>query len=1006
MKRRSNKSHKVPNVKLRPAQPDALKTHASRFSDAECWAEDSQLGSDDTVLPDVCPRPFKKVVLCATGISDKPTLFKQALELGAQSTSAFTDRVTHLIAADPGGAKYRCAVERKIPIMHSSWITESYATWLRGDDVDFDESVATYRLPIFSDVVLCLSDNDDIEHRKEVTRLVTEHKGTLLKNLERPVRVTHLLCSGDEETDKLRYAAKFNERGEANIHIVWEEWFWDSLEFGGRFDESLYHIRNPRPERRNPEPATSPPPSSLGPSDTSPSKNPTPHQHTADSDQDDDDDEVVASIKKIPAVTLHLWSSLLKVRGYEVQDGKLLQSPTKPKPARLPPVEPIKAGGSIISAFRRANSFAIPEATNGSTRQPFRRVTTTTGVNLRNSPLPEVAESHAGPSGSAVAGPSNLNKDAMAAESAILFVGLRFRALGEARSASVREAIKQKGGQLVSDAEADEDVDYVIVRLVSGTKIYRDETEETLRPKYRTECWLEKCIYEDRICDPEEHITFRPLSVPLPVSDTEFINMSFSGFEDSEACWLTRLLRALGINHAKAFSRRSTHLLCPSGVGLKFTTAKEWGIPVVNTDWLAAIATSGSVPPIGPYVVGGAHGRPSNQSPKPNVDAKGKGRAADLWNSKQSETKSTTYAEQDFAMQDITNPVNELQHDDNLPQLIPPLKSQPASETLPTRPATPLKFGVPSDILIRPSLTNHPANTPPRHLRTPTRSSKRLNIAGLPTRPNSTTSTPTKTPGSRTGRVRSRSQFLNSQLLPPSEHQQQLSQPLPQGAVPSSQDDEKRIPSSRTPSPMKTPQAVLRRRTSMSPTKLVVDPDAAKALKESITSLLGKRPSEEDAPGAQTMGGRPGKRVRPQRSKAQLKETSNNQVLSISTIPAPDFGETIQMFESIEDVNTSLSGEGDEEGLGVGARHPGDDSMRVSYEDPAQMDERKRLMNLLKSQAEIDVDAEEPEKKKVKTKGGGGKSRSGSARTASSASASGGSAPGASLRRSTRVAGS
>jgi len=36
----------------------------------------------------------------------QPTLFKQAVELGATCTPAFTDRVTHLVAVDHGGAKY------------------------------------------------------------------------------------------------------------------------------------------------------------------------------------------------------------------------------------------------------------------------------------------------------------------------------------------------------------------------------------------------------------------------------------------------------------------------------------------------------------------------------------------------------------------------------------------------------------------------------------------------------------------------------------------------------------------------------------------------------------------------------------------------------------------------------------------------------------------------------------------------------------------------------------
>jgi DNA replication regulator DPB11 len=64
------------------------------------------------------------------------------------------------------------------------------------------------------------------------------------------VKVTHLLCAGDNETDKMRYADKFNKRGEAKIHVVWEEWFWDCLEFGGRFEEKRYVVTRPRPERK------------------------------------------------------------------------------------------------------------------------------------------------------------------------------------------------------------------------------------------------------------------------------------------------------------------------------------------------------------------------------------------------------------------------------------------------------------------------------------------------------------------------------------------------------------------------------------------------------------------------------------------------------------------------------------------------------------------------------------------------------------------------------------
>ncbi|TFK34587.1 hypothetical protein BDQ12DRAFT_726811 [Crucibulum laeve] len=260
--KRSNKSAKVPNAKLRPPQQGALSRTESEVS--TWWAQDSQVASDDTAIMDTCPRPFRGIIICATGVVDKPTLFKQAIELGATPVSAFTDQVTHIIALDHGGAKYICALERKVPILRPSWITESYDVWLRGDDVDLDKSVTSHRLPIFSDIVLCPSGITDIRRRTQINKMVITHGGAYLKNLERPVKVTHLLCSGDEETDKMRYAQKFNDRGEAQIHIVWEEWFWDSLDFGGRFDEAKYRVDHPRPERKSKpeEVAASPAPQS------------------------------------------------------------------------------------------------------------------------------------------------------------------------------------------------------------------------------------------------------------------------------------------------------------------------------------------------------------------------------------------------------------------------------------------------------------------------------------------------------------------------------------------------------------------------------------------------------------------------------------------------------------------------------------------------------------------------------------------------------------------------
>ncbi|KAF4614207.1 hypothetical protein D9613_008021 [Agrocybe pediades] len=730
MRRRGNKSTKVPNVKLRPAYPAAGSSRSAAAAmvveEESCWAEETQSQgfftntSDDEdygddiygimglgrarsrMLADPCPRPLRGVCICASGVADKPTLFKQAVELGATCTRAFTDRVTHLVATGHGGAKYGCALERKIPILKPTWITENYKIWLRGDDFDFDESIQLHRLPIFSGVVLCPSGITDITTRTRISKLVTAHQGEYVKNLERPVRVTHLLCSGDEETEKMRYAEKFNERGEARIYMVWEEWFWDSLEFGGRFEEERYLVRRgPRPGRKSLTGAGSsspghPPPSSEVasqhdecPSSSAEDNPPLPlpgrrqqhfpappaqasqppqqsqHHHPANEQQPQPQDaaetteDEPAFINVLPAVTLQLWGSLLHRRGYEVSDGEVILSPSKAKAnnnakgkgraaageddmdvdvdgEQLAPLrlnkgkerEEMKFGAarSVISSFRRVNSFApaleassssLPgaEGPSGGRVLPFRRSKTVSGaVAFGGAPPP--AEDAAGPLGRAVstgdipgAGPSTSTSNAnpAAPPPKQIFAGMKLAALGEARTPTVRSAIEQHGGAWCADEE-EEGVDFIVVRLVSGSKLYRAEEDTKMRAKYRTECWLEQCIYADRVCEPEEQISSVPLGIEIPVFGAENILMAISGFDQSEACGLKRLFRALGITFTPTFSRKCTHLLCPSGTGQKYEKAREWGVPVVGREWLMMLCETGEVPVRGVGEVAGGAG--------------------------------------------------------------------------------------------------------------------------------------------------------------------------------------------------------------------------------------------------------------------------------------------------------------------------------------------------------------------------------------------------------------
>ncbi|KAF7313236.1 hypothetical protein MKEN_01010300 [Mycena kentingensis (nom. inval.)] len=551
MNRRANKSKKVPNVRMRPPNPPPKRVSPEPLSSL---APDVHLESP--VVNTTCPRPFKGFVLCITGILDKTPIIEPAVALGATHVSAFTDRVTHLISSQVGGAKYACAVMRKIPILKPSWVTQCFSVWQHGDDFDLDESIIRHRLPIFSDVVLCISTIPS-NRRKNMLDALVENGGAYVDAIQRPVRVTHLLVGGQgEESEEKLQAEKFNATREAAIMLVWEEWFWDSIEHGGRFEEERYDIRQP-PIRPFTAVAA-----------------PSPADNALLQDEASDVDELV-SVQRLPAVTLELWGSLLKTRGYEIERGAVMLSPRKARDmlangkSRNESAER-NQGESVIASFRRANTVVIAptlSATNA-TRMPFARSY-------------ESVE-HV-----------SIHKDGV-------FSGVRISLRGDTDTPKVHEAIVQVGGEIVTEG----DVDYIVVRLSSGSGFYLNEPSLELQARYRTECWLEQCLSLGRICLAEEHATFVPLDTRFPIPGANKIILSLSGLEDPELSWIRRLLEALGVTLAPSFTRQSTHLICPSATGAKFEHARKWGTPVVDLGWLQAMAKEGEVPDPFPFLVG------------------------------------------------------------------------------------------------------------------------------------------------------------------------------------------------------------------------------------------------------------------------------------------------------------------------------------------------------------------------------------------------------------------
>ncbi|KAG8820468.1 hypothetical protein FRC19_008862, partial [Serendipita sp. 401] len=599
---RSRGGVKVPNVKLRPALPNNTSKLRRKVveSDDEEPVESLALQVDRAV--------FRGVMVCASGVKDKRDIFELVRRMGGSHTTDFTDLTTHLIASEPGSEKYRCALERGTPVVTTSWVYEAHERWLAGELFSVHDMVDAHRLPPFNGVKICITGNEVADVRNRIHKQTRLHGGEYLKSLDKTC--THLLCSS-EKTSKVEWANRVNaerevaraqaeREDEPPINILWEEWFWDCLFIKGHLDYDRYYITNPRPKPMSESVMVSP---SLSRSSLSPEPGPStlpkivPLSGLLSAAQDS-----VAPARRMKHAATREWEAIMKPRGYGSQSQQLSKSmdigdvgPSSDSPmkknwvfnsfdgqtappgfSRRSPVKKtakknmgdLSLGSEAISAVR-----LLPEDD-----LPVSRPATTLASNTFLGKFSKVtAFSH----GASDAGTVRPVKD----KPKSVFSGLSFRAIGDAACDNVFTAITHASGTILTDGLPD----YYIVRLVGGSQAMQ-EYPLNERSKFRTECWLERCLFEGRLCPVEDNITYAPFIVKLPVAGTSHFLVALSGLDSSQKTWVTRLLRLLDIKVSQYFSVQCSHLLCPTRTGIKCKKADEWSIPIVDLEWLIKIA--------------------------------------------------------------------------------------------------------------------------------------------------------------------------------------------------------------------------------------------------------------------------------------------------------------------------------------------------------------------------------------------------------------------------------
>ena len=184
------------------------------------------------------------------------------------------------------------------------------------------------------------------------------------------------------------------------------------------------------------------------------------------------DAEEEASIKRLPGATDQLWQGVLKNRGFELKNGTIAknaasvpdvesstQASNKQKTERTE--KSSAAQSSLSTAFQRSKSFAANQeasTSSGAAKHALQRVHSVPAITLSDPSSSKQTISDAPPVSN-----SSGNESQIPEGERNLFVGLKFRVLGEANCEPVKHAINARGGLVVLESERV--VDYIIVRL-------------------------------------------------------------------------------------------------------------------------------------------------------------------------------------------------------------------------------------------------------------------------------------------------------------------------------------------------------------------------------------------------------------------------------------------------------------------------------------------------------------------------------------------------------------
>ncbi|KAG8693261.1 hypothetical protein FRC08_009230, partial [Ceratobasidium sp. 394] len=554
------------------------------------WLAGVDIDPEECVGEHLLP-PLKGVVLCATRLSnneDRQRITKSAVRLGAIYQAHMDKAATHLLigpddAENVDSQKLQWVMrlndkrrkeQSEEPPIHVVWDTWLLHCAVSGSRVPEDEFA-------YSD------NNTRPDPPKDIERALRRSSN------KKPAKVYVTASSIGASAGGKEVLEKAKIRKVAPAESVWNTIL--SASQGAREPESFV----PPTQMQRPPPST--PPRSTSPLPISSA--PPPVIDLEDSATEDEDEDVQEKAKAAPSSRVEPKST--------VSAAPDPPTPVVPAATHQSTVQPTIA--KATSMVSRLNSLRDSAFQLGAGGTPDQNAPPSARALARVSSVASPGEGPANP----VAAPNNSDTAPVPPATATpkVFAGKRIAPVGEARVGSMLyAALRAHGAIVVGESEApdpkgkgkakddgscivlpQEEADYYIVRLYSESA--KSARKLDCYDKFRTDCWVEHCIFEDRLCLPEENITYCPLKIQLPVPGVENIKLHWTGLNNEQESAAKRLVKILGISVTETFAKRiNTHLLCGSKTGLKYDKALQWKTAVVDMDWLYGIAKDGRIP--------------------------------------------------------------------------------------------------------------------------------------------------------------------------------------------------------------------------------------------------------------------------------------------------------------------------------------------------------------------------------------------------------------------------